>query len=97
MIGSLAVGTVVRLRRHEIDCVVGECLGAGGQGEVYRAVARVGDATQSLALKWYFPEWSTPQQWIRSNISMMPCATAFATGASRSVISGSTSMRSRIS
>ena len=63
MIGRLAAGTVVRLRSHELDCVVGECLGSGGQGEVYRVSVVDGSMAQSLALKWYFPEWSTRQQW----------------------------------
>jgi len=63
MVGRLAAGTLVRLRNHKLDCVVGEFLGSGGQGEVYRAWVRNGAVSQSLALKWYFPEWSTRQQW----------------------------------
>ena len=34
-------------------------LGGGGQGKVYRALLD----GQPLALKWYFPEQATPQQW----------------------------------
>lgn len=64
MIGRLSTGTIVRLRNHDIDCVVGECLGSGGQGEVYRATVGDGPFARSLALKWYFPEWSTRQHWI---------------------------------
>src|SRR4051794_35170194 len=41
-----------------LPCLVEEFIGAGGQGEVYRA--RLG--TQSLALKWYFPDQATRQQ-----------------------------------
>lgn len=63
MIGRLAAGTLVRLRNHELDCVVGECLGAGGQGEVYRVSAHDGSMVQNYALKWYFPEWATRQHW----------------------------------
>jgi len=63
VIGRLPEGTTVHLPNHKIDCVVHECLGSGGQGEVYRVVARDGLAEQSMALKWYFPEWSTEQQW----------------------------------
>ena len=63
MIGQLAVGTTIRLRNLELDCVVGDCIGAGGQGEVYRVSVPGGDTTPLLALKWYRPEWSTRQQW----------------------------------
>jgi serine/threonine protein kinase len=61
MTGRLAGGAMVRLRHHEVDCWVGECLGSGGQGEVHR-VSLSGSA-EELALKWYFPEWATRQQW----------------------------------
>ena len=40
-------------------CTVETFLGGGGQGEVYRA--RLDG--KPLALKWYFPEQATPQQW----------------------------------
>jgi DNA-binding helix-hairpin-helix protein with protein kinase domain len=63
MIGRLATGTVVRLRNHDLDCVVDECLGAGGQGEVYRVSVTDGPVAQDLALKWYFPAWSNRQHW----------------------------------
>ena len=63
MIGELAAGTVVRLRNLEMDGVVGECLGSGGQGEVYHLSVGDGSTSRSFALKWYFPEWSTRKQW----------------------------------
>jgi DNA-binding helix-hairpin-helix protein with protein kinase domain len=63
MDGRLAPGTIVHLPNHKIDCKVIEYLGSGGQGEVYRVTASAGAADQSLALKWYFPEWSTDQHW----------------------------------
>jgi eukaryotic-like serine/threonine-protein kinase len=63
MTGRLSGGATVQLRHHRVDCCVGECLGSGGQGEVYRVSLHGTHATEELALKWYFPEWSTQQQW----------------------------------
>ena len=41
-----------------VSCEVGQFLGGGGQGEVYKA--DVGGKT--VALKWYFPAQATPKQ-----------------------------------
>jgi DNA-binding helix-hairpin-helix protein with protein kinase domain len=41
-----------------IPCKVGQFLGGGGQGEVYKADVR----GKTVALKWYFPAQATPQQ-----------------------------------
>lgn len=48
----------VRLESSGVTCKVGQFLGGGGQGEVYRATL----GGQSVALKWYFPDSATPQQ-----------------------------------
>jgi DNA-binding helix-hairpin-helix protein with protein kinase domain len=63
MAGRLSGDATVHLRHHAVDCRVGECLGSGGQGEVYRISLRGDQSAEELALKWYFSEWSTPQQW----------------------------------
>jgi len=63
MTGRLSGGATVHLRHHRVDCCVGECLGSGGQGEVYRVSLHGTSASEEFALKWYFPEWSTGQQW----------------------------------
>lgn len=44
-------------------CKVDGFIGAGGQGEVYRVFVDGLGGARSHALKWYFPEWSTQQQW----------------------------------
>jgi DNA-binding helix-hairpin-helix protein with protein kinase domain len=49
---------VVRAESTQMDCKVGQFIGAGAQGEVYRATL----AGQALALKWYFPDAATTQQ-----------------------------------
>jgi len=41
-----------------VPCKVGQFLGGGGQGEVYKA--KLG--SQTVALKWYFPAQATPEQ-----------------------------------
>ena len=41
-----------------VPCQVGQFLGGGGQGEVYKA--KLG--SQTVALKWYFPAQATPEQ-----------------------------------
>jgi eukaryotic-like serine/threonine-protein kinase len=61
--GLLNRGTPIQLRQHALDCVVDEFIGAGGQGEVYRLRVDGGATSDDLALKWYFPEWATRQQW----------------------------------
>jgi len=49
---------IVRTASSHLACIVGQFLGGGGQGEVYRAT--IGD--NSVALKWYFPGSATPEQ-----------------------------------
>jgi serine/threonine protein kinase len=39
-------------------CTIGELLGAGGQGEVYKAEL----GGEAVAVKWFFPHMATPEQ-----------------------------------
>jgi DNA-binding helix-hairpin-helix protein with protein kinase domain len=52
-------GSTVILKPSGASCLVEELLGAGGQGEVYRVAVGGG----KLALKWFFPAMSTPEQY----------------------------------
>src|SRR5690348_10779423 len=54
----LRPGQIVQAESAGVGCQVEAFLGAGGQGEVYRA--RLGGT--ALALKWYFPESATAAQ-----------------------------------
>lgn len=54
----LKVGQRVHTESSQMDCLLLEYLGGGGQGEVYRAEL----AARQLALKWYLPACATPQQ-----------------------------------
>jgi DNA-binding helix-hairpin-helix protein with protein kinase domain len=54
----LSPGQSVRTHYSGEPCVVERFLGAGGQGEVYRAKWSGGD----YALKWYFPHTATREQ-----------------------------------
>jgi eukaryotic-like serine/threonine-protein kinase len=51
-------GQVVNSESSGLECRVGQFLGGGGQGEVYRA--QIGSA--DVALKWYFPASATSDQ-----------------------------------
>jgi serine/threonine protein kinase len=51
----LKSGQTVRAEPSGMTCNVGQFLGAGGQGEVYRA--KIGD--KQVALKWFFPHIAT--------------------------------------
>jgi DNA-binding helix-hairpin-helix protein with protein kinase domain len=62
MEAQLPEGTSVRLRRHDLKCLVGALIGSGGQGQVYRLHVRSGQSQQELALKWYHPHWATRAQ-----------------------------------
>src|SRR5215470_3372126 len=48
----------VRAESSHLECKVGQFLGGGAQGEVYRALL----SGHALALKWYLPDAATPQQ-----------------------------------
>jgi serine/threonine protein kinase len=50
--------SLVRAESTQMDCTVGQFLGGGAQGEVYRATL----AGHTLALKWYLPDAATAQQ-----------------------------------
>jgi eukaryotic-like serine/threonine-protein kinase len=54
----LREGQTVYVGTARIPCVVEQLLGAGGQGEVYKA--RMGG--EAVALKWFFPQMATPEQ-----------------------------------
>jgi eukaryotic-like serine/threonine-protein kinase len=55
----------VRTQPSGMACTVEQLLGAGGQGEVYRA--RIG--SEAVALKWFFPQMATAEQ--RAAIEML--------------------------
>jgi len=48
---------IIQLNNH-LTCTVQECLGGGGQGEVYKADLNGSE----VALKWYFPNQATLEQ-----------------------------------
>ena len=54
----LREGQTVRTEPSGLPCTAEQLLGAGGQGEVYRA--RLG--AEAVALKWFFPQMATPEQ-----------------------------------
>ncbi|HEX8189933.1 MAG TPA: hypothetical protein VF586_16370, partial [Pyrinomonadaceae bacterium] len=54
----LRPGQAVRCEPSGMECVAEELLGAGGQGEVYKATL----GGEAVALKWFFPQMSTPEQ-----------------------------------
>ncbi len=54
----LKSGQVVTTETSNTPCRVEQFIGAGGQGEVYRAVL----AKEPMALKWYFPSQATKEQ-----------------------------------
>jgi serine/threonine protein kinase len=57
--GILATKQKVKTVTSKMDCEVQQLLGAGGQGEVYRASL----AGQNVALKWYYGETATREQY----------------------------------
>jgi DNA-binding helix-hairpin-helix protein with protein kinase domain len=61
----LREGQTVRTESSGIHCTVEQLLGAGGQGEVYKA--RQGG--EAVALKWFFPQMATAEQ--RAAIEML--------------------------
>lgn len=54
----LKIDQVVKAEMSGTSCRVGQYIGAGGQGEVYKAVF----AQKHMAIKWYFPSQATPEQ-----------------------------------
>lgn len=51
-------GQTVRTEPSGMTCTAEKLLGAGGQGEVYKATL----GGESVALKWFFPQMATPEQ-----------------------------------
>jgi len=54
----LKPGQVIQCLPSGMPCTIDELLGAGGQGEVYKAQLGGGD----VAVKWFFPYMATPEQ-----------------------------------
>lgn len=54
----LRIGQLIKSETASCNLQVVDCLGAGGQGEVYKVTSPHGD----LALKWYYPEMATLEQ-----------------------------------
>jgi DNA-binding helix-hairpin-helix protein with protein kinase domain len=54
----LRPGQAVHCEPSGMECVADELLGAGGQGEVYKATL----GGEAVAVKWFFPHMSTPEQ-----------------------------------
>jgi eukaryotic-like serine/threonine-protein kinase len=54
----LRPGQSVRCQPSGMNCVIETLLGAGGQGEVYKA--RLGN--EAVAVKWFFPQMGTVEQ-----------------------------------
>ena len=51
-------GQTIQCAPSGMSCTIEELLGAGGQGEVYKA--QLGG--EAVAVKWFFPEMATPEQ-----------------------------------
>jgi DNA-binding helix-hairpin-helix protein with protein kinase domain len=60
----LRKGQIVKTELSNLNCSVGELLGAGSQGEVYRAVL----GSKPVALKWYFPHYLQSDPELRRNL-----------------------------
>ena len=54
----LKPGQVVHCEPSGMPCTIENLLGAGGQGEVYKAEL----AGEAVAVKWFFPHMATPEQ-----------------------------------
>ncbi|HEX9963314.1 MAG TPA: hypothetical protein VGB00_20450 [Pyrinomonadaceae bacterium] len=54
----LKTGQTVQCEPSGMTCTIGELLGAGGQGEVYKAEL----GGEAVAVKWFFPHMATPEQ-----------------------------------
>jgi serine/threonine protein kinase len=58
MLQTLPNDHILRTHSASLECKVGDLLGGGGQGEVYRASL----AGKPVAVKWYLPRAATPLQ-----------------------------------
>ena len=54
----LREGQTVRTEPSGMTCTAEKLLGAGGQGEVYKATL----GGEAVALKWFFPQMATIEQ-----------------------------------
>jgi DNA-binding helix-hairpin-helix protein with protein kinase domain len=54
----LRPGQIVQCEPSKMPCTIEELLGAGGQGEVYKAEL----GGEAVAVKWFFPHMATPEQ-----------------------------------
>src|ERR1700730_13757191 len=54
----LSPGSAVQTSSSNAECYVDGLIGAGGQGEVYRATIH----GSPVALKWYYPHTASPEQ-----------------------------------
>ncbi|HEX8175653.1 MAG TPA: hypothetical protein VF543_11095 [Pyrinomonadaceae bacterium] len=54
----LRPGQSVRCQPSGMTCVIDTLLGAGGQGEVYKATL----GSETVAVKWFFPQMGSPEQ-----------------------------------
>ena len=55
---TLKLRQIVTAETSHLACTVEQFLGAGGQGEVYKASL----SGRPIALKWYFKQTATPEQ-----------------------------------
>lgn len=60
----LQPGQTVYTQFSHLPCRVEQCLGSGGQGEVYQASL----SGQSVALKWYFPHYQIHDPGLRARL-----------------------------
>ena len=66
MFQLLKKGQVVKTELSNLNCTVGDLIGAGSQGEVYRASLD----GKAVALKWYFPHWVKSDPGLRRNLEI---------------------------
>jgi hypothetical protein len=56
-----------------MPCTIEVLLGAGGQGEVYKAEL----AGEAVAVKWFFPQMATPEQRASMELLIKICRITF--------------------
>lgn len=66
----LRSGQIVNGRTSKEDCKIGQFLGSGGQGEVYKGIW----AGRDVAVKWYFEHTATPEQFAAIDRLLAPGA-----------------------